>query len=90
MAWLGKLVGGTMGFFLGGPLGLIAGVAFGNLFDSADRGRGERSSISSSDQTQMVFLLEPFQCSLKWPPLMGLWLLKKEQKWKNLLQKTFV
>jgi len=65
VAWLGKLVGGTMGFFLGGPLGLIAGVAFGNLFDSADRDRGERFSISSSDQTQMVFFVGAFSMLAK-------------------------
>ncbi|MGD1820360.1 MAG: TerB family tellurite resistance protein [Pleomorphochaeta sp.] len=36
MAWYGKLIGGLLGFTLGGPLGLIAGIAFGNLFDKAD------------------------------------------------------
>ncbi|MCH3917637.1 MAG: co-chaperone DjlA [Spirochaetia bacterium] len=42
MAWLGKLIGGAVGFTLGGPLGMIAGIAFGNMFDHA----GETSRIS--------------------------------------------
>lgn len=36
MAWFGKFIGGILGFTLGGPIGLIAGVAFGNLFDHAE------------------------------------------------------
>ncbi|MGD1823264.1 MAG: co-chaperone DjlA [Pleomorphochaeta sp.] len=36
MAWFGKVIGGLVGFTLGGPLGMIAGIAFGNLFDNAD------------------------------------------------------
>ena len=31
MGWLGKLLGGTVGFALGGPLGAVAGVAFAVL-----------------------------------------------------------
>ncbi|NCB02289.1 MAG: molecular chaperone DnaJ [Spirochaetia bacterium] len=68
MAWLGKIVGGTMGFFLGGPLGLIAGVAFGNLFDSAnkvERSTIDSSSFSSVDQTQMVFFVGAFSMLAK-------------------------
>ncbi|MDC7248279.1 MAG: TerB family tellurite resistance protein [Sphaerochaetaceae bacterium] len=62
MAWLGKIIGGTMGFFLGGPLGMIAGIAFGNLFDSSNvHNESERpSSFSSIDQTQMVFFVGAF------------------------------
>lgn len=36
MAWFGKIIGGLVGFSLGGPIGMIAGVAFGNLFDKAE------------------------------------------------------
>lgn len=35
MGWLGKIVGGTIGFFLGGPLGLIAGAVFGHMIDKS-------------------------------------------------------
>ncbi len=35
MGWLGKIIGGTLGFMFGWPLGLIAGAAFGHMFDKA-------------------------------------------------------
>ncbi len=68
MAWLGKIVGGTMGFFLGGPLGLIAGIAFGNLFDSSGRTgtfSDNSSQFSQIDQTQMVFFVGAFSMLAK-------------------------
>ena len=68
MAWLGKIVGGTMGLFLGGPLGLIAGIAFGNLFDSSSRtashGDGY-SEFTHTDQTKMVFFVGAFSMLAK-------------------------
>lgn len=33
MSWLGKVVGGAFGFFMGGPLGAVLGAAFGHQFD---------------------------------------------------------
>lgn len=33
MAWWGKALGGTLGFFVGGPLGALIGIAFGHSFD---------------------------------------------------------
>ncbi len=67
MAWLGKIIGGTMGFFIGGPLGLIAGIAFGNLFDSSNTQSDSSriSSFSSIDQTQMVFFVGAFSMLAK-------------------------
>ncbi len=69
MAWLGKIVGGTMGFFLGGPLGLIAGIAFGNLFDSSARGGNafidHSSDFTQTDQTKMVFFVGAFSMLAK-------------------------
>ena len=35
MGWIGKIVGGTLGFMFGGPLGAIAGAAFGHAFDKS-------------------------------------------------------
>lgn len=32
MSWLGKMIGGTIGFALGGPIGAVAGAAFGHTF----------------------------------------------------------
>ena len=41
MSWLGKILGGTLGFALGGPIGALVGVALGHNFDrSARSGRG--------------------------------------------------
>ena len=41
MSWLGKILGGTLGFALGGPLGALVGVALGHNFDrSARSGQG--------------------------------------------------
>ena len=43
MSWLGKIVGGALGYALGGPLGALVGVALGHNFDrpsGAARGRG--------------------------------------------------
>ena len=42
MSWLGKIVGGALGYALGGPLGAMLGVALGHNFDrpsGAERGR---------------------------------------------------
>ena len=33
MGWLGKAIGGTIGFSMGGPLWAIAGAVFGHAFD---------------------------------------------------------
>ena len=33
MSWLGKVVGGTFGFLMGGPIGAILGAAFGHQID---------------------------------------------------------
>jgi DnaJ like chaperone protein len=33
MSWLGKVVGGTFGFLMGGPVGAILGAAFGHQID---------------------------------------------------------
>jgi DnaJ like chaperone protein len=74
MAWLGKVVGGLVGFSLGGPLGMIAGIAFGNIFDNADSaGNGGKQTryrefnggqrhpyMSNSEQKNMTFFVAVF------------------------------
>ncbi len=64
MAWLGKLLGGTLGFMFGGPLGMIAGIAFGYLFDKADEfehtDRPAYRTQGSRDSTQMMFFVGAF------------------------------
>lgn len=74
MAWLGKVVGGLVGFSLGGPLGMIAGIAFGNIFDNADsavhggnqtryrdfNGGQHHPYMSNSEQKNMTFFVAVF------------------------------
>ncbi len=38
MSWLGKIIGGTFGFFMGGPLGAVLGAALGHQFDKGMAG----------------------------------------------------
>lgn len=47
MAWIGKVIGGTVGLMLGGPLGMVAGAAFGHMIDksSHEGTRGEGGEI---------------------------------------------
>jgi DnaJ like chaperone protein len=56
MSWFGKLVGGSIGLFFGGPLGMIAGIAFGHMFDTAPQKR----ETSALDQRQMLFFVGTF------------------------------
>lgn len=64
MTWLGKVVGGTIGFALGGPIGAIAGVAFGHMFDGQEGQRpsapSESSPMSRGETSQMVFFTACF------------------------------
>jgi DnaJ like chaperone protein len=63
MGWLGKLVGGTLGFALGGPLGAIAGAALGHTFD-VDDGKyhyeDRTHRLSYHEQAQMAFFVGAF------------------------------
>jgi DnaJ like chaperone protein len=64
MAWLGKLLGGTLGFVFGGPLGMVAGIAFGHLFDKADEfehtSRPASRVQGTHETTQMMFFVGAF------------------------------
>jgi len=53
LAWIGKIIGGTVGLFIGGPLGMIAGAAFGHMIDSsadAQGGAGRQRRIWDDQQ----------------------------------------
>jgi DnaJ like chaperone protein len=67
MGWLGKVVGGTIGFALGGPLGAIAGTAFGHMFDADGEQyySDERPSLSSDERAQMTFFVASFSMLAK-------------------------
>ena len=67
MGWLGKIVGGTIGFALGGPLGAIAGAALGHTFDASDIRNHEsvRGRLSFQEQAQMTFFVATFSMLAK-------------------------
>src|SRR5690606_27214657 len=50
MSWWGKLIGGTFGFMLAGPLGAILGASLGHNFD---RGLGNLISISHDSEADV-------------------------------------
>ena len=60
MGWLGKIIGGTFGFMLGGPLGLIAGAAFGNFFDHADQADQSSGSQQQFGASRQYWTFSPF------------------------------
>ena len=67
MGWLGKTLGGTIGFALGGPIGAIAGVALGHTFDANNRqyyAEG-RKRLSYHEQAQMTFFVATFSMLAK-------------------------
>ena len=64
MGWLGKIVGGTLGFALGGPLGAIAGAALGHTFDATDN-QYSRDRLSYHEETQMTFFVATFSMLAK-------------------------
>ena len=64
MGWLGKIVGGTLGFALGGPLGAIAGAALGHTFDATDN-QYPRARLSYHEKAQMTFFVATFSMLAK-------------------------
>jgi DnaJ like chaperone protein len=75
MSWLGKMIGGTIGFALGGPIGAVAGAAFGHTFvdkkedeylsSRIGTGRAGQDSLSSNEQAQLVFFTAAFSMLAK-------------------------
>ena len=54
MSWLGKMLGGSLGFVFGGPLGAILGATLGH--HALDSGR----KMSSDENRQTLFFLATF------------------------------
>jgi len=70
MGVIGKVVGGTIGFALLGPLGAIAGAAFGHAFDKSDDRYLEGGSlgspgVSAGEQAQFMFFVAAFSMLAK-------------------------
>ena len=64
MSWWGKLLGGGVGFVLGGPLGALIGAAVGHGFDqgiaSLDDPAGISGDADGRERTQMAFFTATF------------------------------
>lgn len=68
MGWMGKIVGGTIGLALGGPLGAIAGAAFGHFFDQTKeiaRGGMPGARLNTHEDAQMTFFVAAFSMLAK-------------------------
>ncbi len=67
MGWLGKLTFGTIGFALAGPLGAIAGAAFGHSIDSKEESilLEEREYLSTHEEVQLIFFVAAFSMLAK-------------------------
>ncbi len=71
MGWLGKMVGGTIGFALGGPIGAVAGAAFGHTFDKkeaaylSEHGMNIQQKLSDNEETQLTFFVAAFSMLAK-------------------------
>ncbi len=67
MSIIGKVVGGTIGFALLGPLGAIAGAAFGHAFDKGDDRylEGGGPAVSTGEQAQFMFFVAAFSMLAK-------------------------
>ncbi len=64
MGWLGKMVGGTIGFALAGPLGAVAGAVFGHAFDR-DEAVETHKYLSSGETAQLTFFVAAFSMLAK-------------------------
>tara|TARA_Y100001970_G_scaffold258284_1_gene338025 strand:+ start:308 stop:1045 length:738 start_codon:yes stop_codon:yes gene_type:complete len=64
MSIWGKILGGTAGFALGGPIGAILGVMAGNIFDKSKKTKFNFNQISNQ-QKQNIFALSIIILSAK-------------------------
>lgn len=63
MSWWGKIVGGTLGFMMGGPIGALLGVYAGHNFDSGlnqDFGTTSQFKLGSQERVQAAFFTATF------------------------------
>ncbi|MBT8489469.1 MAG: TerB family tellurite resistance protein, partial [Deltaproteobacteria bacterium] len=67
MSFLGKLVGGTIGFAMAGPLGAIAGAALGHAFDTGGQTyyTTEQARLSDGEEAQFTFFVAAFSMLAK-------------------------
>ena len=64
MSIWGKIIGGTAGFAIGGPIGAILGVMAGNVFDKSKKNKFNFNQVSNQ-QKQNIFALSIIILSAK-------------------------
>ena len=70
MAWMGKILGGTVGWSFGGPLGAVIGAAIGNHFDqsssdSSQFKQQQRNNLNQQEEKQTIFFTSIFSMLAK-------------------------
>jgi len=64
MSWWGKIVGGTLGFMFGGPIGALLGMAVGHNLTSGSKGfsglGGPQMAPGDQERVQMAFFTATF------------------------------
>ncbi|UCD88765.1 MAG: TerB family tellurite resistance protein, partial [Desulfobacterales bacterium] len=67
MGIIGKIIGGTIGFAMAGPLGAIAGAALGHAFDSNGHHyqTAERPRLAPGEEAQFTFFVAAFSMLAK-------------------------
>jgi DnaJ like chaperone protein len=67
VGFLGKLIGGTIGFAMAGPLGAIAGAALGHAFDTGGQTyyTTEQTRLSAGEEAQFTFFVAAFSMLAK-------------------------
>ena len=62
MSWFGKIMGGSVGFMFGGPIGALVGASLGHaLIDDKTRsGLAESGRLTGQEQRQTVFFTATF------------------------------
>ncbi|MFO8085233.1 MAG: TerB family tellurite resistance protein [Desulfobacterales bacterium] len=68
MGWMGKIVGGTIGFAMGGPLGAVAGAIFGHAYDKSaelEYQPAGRIRLSEGEKAQLTFFVAAFSMLAK-------------------------
>ena len=63
MGWMGKVIGGSVGFMLGGPLGAVAGVALGAIYDAGTA--APRVRLNSGEEAHLTYFVATFSMLAK-------------------------
>ena len=70
MAWFGKIIGGTVGLLIGGPIGAVGGIALGHCFidendENLPMGAPGVSRLSVNEERQAIFFITTFSLLAK-------------------------